>query len=745
MKNPLTKKIVKEFRYGIEKYIIIFLFMLVTISFVSGFLVAGNSMKQAYDESFEKYNIEDGNFELTNEASETIFDKYEDTKIYSNYYVEMKTVNNSTLRIFKNRDTVNKVCIMKGEFPKGTNEIAIDRMYADNNNLSVGDEIKVGDEKLKISGLVALSDYSALFSDNNDIMFDSIKFGVAVVSSEKFNLFDKDDLHYSYSWKYCISPKDDIEAKEKGEDLYKLISEEYKISKFTPRYINSAINFAGDDMGGDKTMMIVLMYILTIIIGFIFAIITSNTINNEATIIGTLRAMGYSKKELIFTYMAMPIIVTLVSAVLGNILGYSVFKDIVVNLYYGSYSLPTYKTIWTSEAFILTTIIPIIIIMIINVTILTNKLSLSPQKFLRRNLSKKQRKKLVKLPPFKFLTRFRLRIVIQNSSNYIVMFIGVIFANIILMFGLMMVPLIDNYKNEVTENMISKYQYILKAPIEIKNDNVEKYAVQSLKTYNTNNEEEISVYGIESNSKYLDVNIKDKEVCISDGFSEKYSLKIGDIITLKEQYGTKEYEFKVSKIYHYPASLSIFINRDYFNDIFGNKEDYFNGYFSDEEITNIDKSMIASIVTEDDLTKLSRQLDKSMGGMFNMVKIFAVILYMVLIYLLSKVVIEKNSLSISMVKILGYSNKEISKLYIFSTTIVVLLSIILSIPISKFIINMIYRNIMAGYSGWIYLTISYSLYVKMFLIGILAYTIISAFQFYKIKKVRMDVALKTIE
>ena len=81
------------------------------------------------------------------------------------------------------------------------------------------------------------------------------------------------------SWKYCISPKDDIEAKEKGEDLYKLISEEYKISKFTPRYINSAINFAGDDMGGDKTMMIVLMYILTIIIGFIFAIITSNTIN----------------------------------------------------------------------------------------------------------------------------------------------------------------------------------------------------------------------------------------------------------------------------------------------------------------------------------------------------------------------------------------------------------------------------------------------------------------------------------
>ena len=41
---------------------------------------------------------------------------------------------------------------------------------------------------------------------------------------------------------------------------------------------------------------------------------------------------------------------------------------------------------------------------------------------------------------------------------------------------------------------------------------------------------------------------------------------------------------------------------------------------------------------------------------------------MVLIYLLSKIIIEKNAQSISMVKILGYTNGEISKLYIMSTS-----------------------------------------------------------------------------
>ena len=53
---------------------------------------------------------------------------------------------------------------MDGELPSADDEIAIDRMYADNNKLKVGDSLTVGGKKLKITGLVALSDYSALYS-----------------------------------------------------------------------------------------------------------------------------------------------------------------------------------------------------------------------------------------------------------------------------------------------------------------------------------------------------------------------------------------------------------------------------------------------------------------------------------------------------------------------------------------------------------------------------------------------------
>ena len=63
-------------------------------------------------------------------------------------------LNGTTLRIFKNRTKVDKVCLMKGKLPEKTGEIAIDRMYADNNKLSVGDSLQSGKRKLEITGLV---------------------------------------------------------------------------------------------------------------------------------------------------------------------------------------------------------------------------------------------------------------------------------------------------------------------------------------------------------------------------------------------------------------------------------------------------------------------------------------------------------------------------------------------------------------------------------------------------------------
>lgn len=760
MRNPLNKRFLRELKGELAKYIVIFVFMTAVIGLISGFLIADGSMYDTYNKSFEKYNIEDGNFELYSKADESVIDKLEkeNVTIYENFYKEETVVrhNNikndedsqSTLRFYVNREEVDKVDLMEGSLPEDINEIAIDRMYAENNDIKVQDTLTVGSRILKVTGLVALSDYSSLFSDNSDTMFDSLKFGVGVVSQKCFDAYDDTHIHYVYSWLYDNKPEDDKEAKLMADDFVKTISANAILVNYIPQYINQAIHFTGDDIGSDRSMMIVLLYVLIVIMAFVFAVTTNNTIVKEANVIGTLRASGYTRGELLRHYILLPIIVTIFGALVGNILGYTVFKDIFVATYYGSYSFPTYHTLWNADAFLLTTVVPVIIMLVINIVIIGCRLKLSPLKFLRRDLSGKQKKKAMRLPAFRFFNRFRLRIIIQNMPNYITLFIGILFANVLLLFGIMLGPMLTHYQNEITDKLIAKHQYVLKTLVDVDDNAAEKYCVKTLATIEGRlKSEDVLVYGVKDNSIYADINtasLKDNEVYITNGYADKFRIKKGDKITLKEKYDDNEYEFTVKDMYDYPSSFAIFMSDAAFKNVFDKSEDYYSGYFSDN-ILDINEKYVATQITLDDLTKVSRQLDRSMGETFNLVKIFAVVLFAVLMFLLTKLIVEKNTTSISMVKILGYSNREISRLYVTTTTIVVVLSVALSIGLSVVIMNYLFRVFMEEMSGWISCYYAPHIFPVMFILNITVYAVISFFMMAKIKKIPMDEALKTVE
>lgn len=751
MKNPLNRRIFREIKGEAGKYMVIFLFMTALIGIVSGFLIADESLKTSYDQSFEKYNVEDGNFELAEKADSECIGSIEDegVTLYENFYVEEDTDDfGSTLRIFADRKAVNKVCLLDGTMPELENEIALDRLYAKNNDLSIGDTFSVAGKSLKVVGTVALSDYSALFHNNTDFMFDTIKFGVAVMTDEGFETMGDSHIHYSYSWKYDTPPADSngSEAKEMAEDFMKSISTKTALTNFIPRCSSNAINFAGDDMGGDRVMFLTMMYILIVIIAFVFAITTSNTISRESNVIGTLRASGYTKAELIRHYMSAPVIVLFIAAVAGNILGYTLFKNFMADLYLGSYSLTSYKTLWNATAFVETTIVPIAIMMLINFVMLARMLSLSPLKFIRRDLKRRQKKKAFKLnTKIRIMTRFKLRVIFQNIPNYITIFVGVFFAGFILVFGTMFTPLLDYVADETIANMPASHQYILKSPIETETADAEKYCIGSLKTPGNDFTENISIYGISDDSSYINADLSEEKVYISSAYSDKYGLHKGDEITLKEEFGDKEYTLNVDGIYENPTTLAVFVSREHFNEMFEKESNYYSGYLSNQGIEDIDDSLIAAEITEDDYTKSSRQLKQSMGNMMNVFWILGIAVFMLVIYLLAKIIIEKNSQSISIAKILGYDKREINRIYIHTTTIVTIASLIAVLPIIHVLLNLVWHMMMQEYTGWIPCVVNWSVYFKVVVIGIITYAVVAALLMRQTNKIPLSDALKNVE
>lgn len=772
MKNPLRKRLLPELKGEIGKYMVIFLMLTGFIGFISGFLVADGSMIIAYNDGFVTYNIEDGHFQTEKQLNKAQRKSITElgVQIYDLYYTEENMTNGSKMRIYPERNEVNQVCLMEGSMPSAFDEIAIDRMYADNNNLSVGDTLENEAGRIyRITGLIALSDYSCLFESNNDTMFDAEKFGVSIVTEEAFASYKSAALICNYAWKYNTSPADDAEARDMAEALSDGLIEIVHLKSFIARQDNQAIIFTGEDMGSDRAMMIVLLYMFIVIMAFVFAITTKNTIEKEANVIGTLRASGYTRGELIRHYMTMPVLVTLISAVLGNILGYTIFKQVCAGMYYGSYSLPTYQTIWSAEAFLLTTLVPIVIMILINYLLLHSSLRLSPLKFLRRDLSKKKQKRALplsyKLP---FFFRFRLRVIFQNMSNYITVLIGVIFANMLLMFGLILPSILKDYASSIENNMLAEYQYMLNYPmtdknenklktlmslmeymddVETENEDAEKFSAYVLKTLGDEaREEEVTIYGVQPDSRYVPLQLPEDGVAISSAYAEKYLLSIGDEITLKEAYEDETYSFQVAAIYDYPGAITVFMYQEDLNELFDLGEGTFVGYFSDTEITDIEPDYIGSVIDLTALTKVSRQLETSMGSMMYMVDGFAVVIFMIFIYLLSKIIIEKNAQSISMAKILGYSNAEVSRLYVNATSIVVVLCLILSIPIDNWLLTFIWRAMMIdSIAGWLSYSLNPMVVVEMLLLGVGTYAIVAILEYRKVHKIPMDIALKNVE
>lgn len=725
--------------------------------------------QKAYDEAWdeitaevdEKYSDAEEKYELNNPDFCRV-----PVTVYENFYRNEDEDNNNdgtvngTVRVYAKTDNINLACILDGRFPETENEIAIDRMHADNVGVKVGDKITVGEKEWNVVGLIAYVNYSTLHEKSTDFMFDALKFDVAMVTDEGFARLEK-PVHYAYAWQYADAPADEKEEKKLSDDFMKaLLTQsvvgENNIEDYLPAYANQAIHFATDDMGSDEAMGGVLLDILIVIIAFIFAVTISNTITKEAKAIGTLRASGYTRGELVRHYLAMPVIVTVFAAAVGNLLGYTVFKNVVVSMYYNSYSLPVYETVWNPTAFFKTTLIPLLLMFIVNLAVIWRKMRRTPLEFLRQDLKKNKRKKAIRLPNWKFFSRFRMRIIFQNMPNYLILFFGIFFVCVMLAMAIGMPDTLDYYKDNAKDMMFADYQYVLKSyedenaePIVTANGNAEAFAMKSLQKKSSAIDEEVSVYGIADNSSYVEIGgldaLGENEVYISNSFAEKYRISAGDTVLLEEKYENKKYEFKVAGFYDRSLSISVFMPIQQFRMVFDLKEDEFTGYLSDTEITDISEDNIAMVITERDITKMCDQLEHSMGSYMQYFQVLCILLSAVMIYLLTKIIIEKNENAISMTKILGYENGEIAKLYLLSTTIVLVIADAVSVFFGSFVMKAAWKAIMSGYSGWYAFTMNPWGYVKMFLFVLIGYLIVLGFDFRRIKRIPLDKALKNAE
>ncbi|MDR3885761.1 ABC transporter permease [Senegalimassilia sp.] len=770
MASPLRKRFPRELKNNLGKYLGIFLLMSVTIALTSGFLLAAHSIGVIIDDMPEKYSIEDTRFTTAFEATDEQLNAADDAAreaeaggadIFRNWsfdadfnHAQGDDGRNRTLRVYQHRTQVDLAAYAEGRVPEAADEVAVDRVFATNNGITVGEEVKLFGQRFTVCGIMTTSDNQALFQNNSDFTVNTLTFGVAEVSESGFAALEATGHQPAYTYSVRFADRDLTVAQrtDAEKDMMRALSTAgATVDDLTDSSANQGIGYAADDVSGDSTMWSVLLYMIIVIMAFVFVVLTSGTIEEESAIIGTLLASGYRRRELVTHYLALPAAVGIAAAVVGNVAGYTLMSEPMRNLYYGSYSLPPYYATWSWGVFAQTTVLPVATLVGITLLGLLRKMGHTPLEFLRHEISKGGVKRGFALPErLSFTTRFRLRVFLRNLGNFATLFVGIGFASMLLLFSLAILPTMTHYAENLHNNVLAEHMYTLKAPLEVDNAQAEKYAVYSLE-YDRgegSGTETITVYGVPEDSRYWDdLAVGDGHVVFGNGLIDKFRFADGQTVNLYDKYEdeTREATYEGDGCtWGTKSDMAVYMSLDDFNRFFGNDAGYFNGYASDQAL-DLDARYLTSDLTPESMDAIGEQFVGMMDDMIGMLVGLSVFIFLVFMYLLTKSVIDRSARAISYMKVFGYRDSEISRLYVRSITLTVAVSLVVCQPLIIGGLTLLFRAMLLAYNGNIEIYVPMAAIAEVIAIGFATYLAVALLHIRRIKRVPLALALKVQE
>ena len=809
MRCPLYKRYPRELRHNLGRYVGIFALLAATISMAAGFLVGASSIERIFAQIPETYCVENGHFVTSDKIGRSAKQALSDigVSVKENFSREVSTELDGRLthiRVFSNREDFNLPAVYAGHLPEAENEIALDDTFLSKHSLKLGDTVRLDGKDFTVVGDVVLSDYTALFEKNEDFVMNTLTFSVALVTQDAWNELQGDSTSYTYA--YFVDGYDGMttaERVDKQVDIARALTDSgARVTDIVDMWSNQAFFYAGEDVTHDQAIYRVLLYLIIIVMAFIFVVLTSATIEEESAVIGTLLASGYRKGELLRHYLFLPAAVGFAACLVGNVVGYAMLVEPFSGLYYNSYSFPPLTITFNPSVFLITTVIPYSILLMVNFVGLVRKLKCTPIQFLRHDTGKHRRAgKGLQLPErWGYISRFRIRVFTRNFSQFATLFGGILVASLLLIFGLGMRLVISDYVADMENDLPATYTYSLKAPLEIEGSadkraesvlmgmlgegdsghsdeqmniitgnlmgdvehvhpvnvgeipdevkaQAEKVAMGQVELAHKWGDltETITVYGIQEDSRYWpEFDVSDGAVLAGTGLQSKCNVVPGESYDFFNKYAGETYRLTVTDVVGKPANTNLYMSLETFNRVFDNDADYFDGYVSNEEL-NLDVDYVASVLTPDDMHKIANQMDDSMGDLMNMVVGMAVVIYFIMMYLLTKTVIDRSARSISYMKVFGYRDGEINRLYVRSITITVAVSLVLSLPIVIRAVCLFAEVVFMNYSGNFAINIPFWLMAESVAIGFATYLVVALFHVRAVKRVRLEEALKVQE
>ncbi|MBO4390311.1 MAG: ABC transporter permease, partial [Lachnospiraceae bacterium] len=539
-----------------------------------------------------------------------------------------------------------------------------------------------------------------------------------------------------------------LELKEQSDEvLEKLFSKSPdNITAFLLKEDNLRIGGASGDIEINKTIGMVAGIIVIILFTYVLSVFVINQIREESSVIGALYALGVRKRDLVKHYIFLPTLISFLGGLTGAAVGLSGFgSSWQMSDSYAYYSIPVFDRIIPPYLLVYAILMPPLVSVLVNFLVINKSLSRTALSLIR-NEQKVSRGKDIRLPDMPFMRKFTLRQMLRERRIAFTVMAGMFIALMIFMLGMDCYVLCKSVGELSSRDTGYRYMYTYKYPTKEVPEGGEACYVTSLKKTLYGYTLDVTVMGIDRDNPYFDVTpVKGKNrIVASDAVSARYNVGVGDQLVLTDNASDISYAFTVAEVVPYSVGLTVFMDIESMRELFGEDEDYYNVVLAGEEL-KIEEGRLYAVTTKEDIDRASGIFTELMAPMVTMLIVMSAIIFCIVMYLMTSVMIKRAEFGISLVKIFGFNGREVRKLYLDGNRLVVIVGALISIPAAKWIIDSLFPIFIANVACSMHLEYTWYHYVGLFAAIILIYSLISLVITRKINRVTPAEVLKNRE
>lgn len=509
---------------------------------------------------------------------------------------------------------------------------------------------------------------------------------------------------------------------------------------------NLRVKVSKDDVRINISTGIVAGIIVLILFTYVISVFVVHAIERERAVIGTLYAMGVKRRQLLMHYLAMPVLVALLGAVVGTALGYSEWGLSTQMMdSTGYYSIPVIQVIYRPYLLVYGLVMPPVIAGLVNYLVINRKLN-QPALGLLRGGQKALSGSNVQLKGMGFIRLFQIRQFLREKRTAFTVLFGLFVSLLILMLGMNALVYCSHLQSLNTSDTKYEYMYTYKYPTaEPPADGTAAY-VEGLNRKNMGYDLNVPLVGLSGDNPYFDFTpAKGKnQLTLSEGAASKFGLDTGDEIILRDEVNGMDYGFTVAKIVPYSVGLHAFMDIGSMRELFGREKDYYNVVYADHAL-DIDSGRLYAVSTKRDIEEASGIFLNMMMSMIVTMILVAIVVFLVVMYQMVKVMVDRSAFSISLMKIFGFRKREIRRLYLDGNFLLVAVSALIAIPLSKLAMDALYPYFVSNVTSGLYLGFSWQVYAAIYTGVIACYLVISGLLGRRLKRVNPAEVLKNRE